>query len=79
MNQENNQQLPTKNKMIAKETYPGENHLANLTGYIRTVDTAPTYTPKTFFQGLVLYANGATYRLYIYDFVNKAWRYLALT
>jgi len=80
MNQQNeqNEKPPIMDRRLTQETFPGESHLANLTGFLRTVDTAPTYTPKTFCQGIVMYANGSTYRLYIYDFKNKAWRYDSL-
>jgi hypothetical protein len=41
------------------------------------VSVAPTYTPKNFYEQIVLYVNGATIRLYVY--VNGTWRYSALT
>lgn len=59
--------------------FPDEVNLKDVTGYPKTVSTAPTYTPKTFIDGFVMYSNGGTYRLYIYDFSNKAWRYATLT
>ena len=53
--------------------------LFQLSGTIKTTDTAPTYTPTKFSDQVILYANGATFRLYIYDVTNKAWRFSALT
>lgn len=53
--------------------------LENLFGLIRTVDTAPTHTPRNLFEQFIIYTNGATYRLYLYDTTNNAWRYVALT
>ena len=53
--------------------------LLKLAGMIKVVSTAPTYVPKKFFDQVLLYASGATYRLYIYDNVNNAWRYTTLT
>lgn len=41
------------------------------------VSTVPTYIPKSFLEQIVIYENGATYRLYVY--VNRTWRYTALT
>lgn len=58
---------------------PNSQHILNLQGLFETVDTAPTAVPKTFYQSIKLYANGATYRLYIYDSLNQAWRYATLT
>ena len=52
---------------------------ANLIGFIRTVSVVPTNTPADTNNQIVLYANSTTYRLYIYDKVNLAWRYVALT
>ena len=56
-----------------------EPHVLEISGILKTTDTAPTHTPKRFSEQFIIYANGATYRLYIYDIVNKAWRYVALT
>lgn len=43
----------------------------------RPVATAPTFTPKNFLEQFVLYESGATRRLYVY--INRTWRYVALT
>jgi hypothetical protein len=51
----------------------------NLKGIIPTVDAEPTYIPRRSGEQIVLYVNGTTYRLYIYDIVNKAWHYSTLT
>jgi hypothetical protein len=53
---------------------------ANLIGFIGTVSTAPSNTPrKKISEQIKIYKNGATKRLYIYDFVNGAWSYATLT
>lgn len=39
--------------------------------------TIPIFIPRNFSEQIQLYENGATVRLYIY--VNKTWRYIALT
>jgi len=43
----------------------------------RPVSTAPTFIPKNFLEMFQIYENGATIRLYVY--VNRTWRYTALT
>lgn len=43
----------------------------------KTLDTAPTFTPKNFYEQIQFYENGATYRIYIH--MNGTWRYVALT
>lgn len=43
----------------------------------KSIDTAPTFTPKNFFEQIQFYDNSGTYRLYLY--VNGDWRYVALT
>jgi hypothetical protein len=61
---------------------PGEENeplLENIIGMIRTVSTAPTYTPTKFSQQLVNYDDGTNKRLYIYDRVNKSWSYITKT
>lgn len=54
-------------------------HLEEITGYFPQVSSAPTWTPKTFKGQFAVYKNGSTYRLYVYDTANAAWRYTALT
>lgn len=51
----------------------------DLYGLIRTVSAAPTHTPRKISEQIILYKNSTTYRLYIYDADNGAWRYVALT
>ena len=60
------------------ETYPIL--MRDLKGEIATVSTAPSAAPGTKLnEQIKIYVSGATKRLYIYDFVNNAWRYVALT
>lgn len=54
-------------------------HFNNLLGFIQTVSTIPTNAPKSINDQIMLYCNGTTYRLYVYDVKNTAWRYVALT
>lgn len=48
-------------------------------GFIDTVNVVPTNIPKKLAEQILIYSNGGTYRLYIYDTVNNAWRYATLT
>ena len=59
------------------ETKPVQ--FTELWGKIITTDVIPSYTPKKVSEQITIYVSGATYRLYIYDFTNNAWRYTALT
>jgi hypothetical protein len=56
-----------------------QNQLRDVFGNIEVVDTAPTEVPVRLDQQIKLYANGSTYRLYLYDTLNGAWRYSSLT
>ena len=55
----------------------------NILGYIKTVTTIPTYTPKDINQAIRIYMDSitspTTKRLYIYSFEAKIWNYLTLT
>lgn len=53
----------------------------DLFGVIETISVVPSNSavPKMFFDQVKIYSSGATYRLYIYDVVGKAWRYTTLT
>ena len=53
--------------------------LKDLDGYFETVSSVPTHTPRNLYEQVKIYVSGATYRLYIYDMTNQAWRYVALT
>jgi hypothetical protein len=48
-------------------------------GQIPRVSAVPTWIPKLFKDGFAIYVSGATYRLYVYDYVGTTWRYTALT
>lgn len=51
---------------------------SELWGNVETTDTIPTYVPKKISEQIIIYINGITLRLYIYDFTNNTWRYSAL-
>lgn len=50
-------------------------------GLVDTVTTVPTGLPRSFRQQIKLHYNASTTttRLYIYDTLNNAWKYVALT
>jgi len=54
-----------------------------LKGYVKTITSAPTYTPKNFEQAIKLYMDSLTTptvkRLYIYSFEAGIWSYISLT
>lgn len=52
----------------------------DLWGTIRLVTAVPSWTPRGRLEdSIALYISGATYRLYVYDYSNAAWRYASLT
>lgn len=67
---------------IRKHDHDGVNsmrvNIHDLTGFIQTVSTAPTWTPKNFWEQFAIYRSGATLRLYCYDTTNNAWRFAVL-
>lgn len=68
---------------IRKHSHDGVNSepidITNLANFIQTVSVAPAWTPSNFFEQFALYKNSTTYRLYAYDSVNKAWRFVVLS
>ena len=50
-------------------------NLSDIRGFIRTVDTAPTHTPRNLSEQFIIYKNATTYRFYWYDTINNEWRY----
>ena len=61
------------------ESFPHENNLANIEGFVRTMSSAPTYIPKKFSEQIVVAVAGGLMTLYVYDTVNNLWRQAALT
>ncbi len=51
----------------------------NDTFILETVSVAPTVAPSSHLGRMVVYINGATYRFYVWDNTNKAWKYTTLT
>ena len=75
--QNSQDQNPTKDITFAQGIAPYLSFLEGMRVLKKSVDTAPTFTPKNFFEQIQFYENGATYRIYIY--LNGTWRYVALT
>ncbi len=57
----------------------GQIYLRSLFGLFETVSTVPTTTPRTTFDQIKIYVNGATYRFYWYDAVAGVWHYVTAT
>lgn len=53
--------------------------LDNIWGFFPTVSIAPTNAPKRFQEQVVVYVNGATFRLYWYDASANIWHYVTAT
>lgn len=67
-------------KMISKYDNPFDYvDIKNITSFIQVVSTVPAGFPKSFFDQIKIYISGGTYRLYVYDYANNAWRYTTLT
>lgn len=56
-----------------------EARIEDLWGMVKTVSTAPTWTPRKFSEQFAIYSNSTTYRFYWYDTTNNAWRYASGT
>lgn len=53
--------------------------LENIYGIFPQITATPTWTPRRFIEQFAIYKNGGTFRFYIWDSANKAWRYASLT
>lgn len=53
--------------------------LFNIDAIIPTTSVIPTKVPKKLVEQIIIYKSGATSRLYLYDTVGNAWKYIALT
>jgi hypothetical protein len=54
----------------------GQIYFRHLFGLFETVSVAPTTIPKTTYDQIKIYVNGATLRLYWYDSVANLWHYV---
>lgn len=83
LNQKDSVVFKGKHSDVKEHRHDGEDlqpvNLQDIANFFPTVDTAPTQQPKKFFDQIRLYSSGGTYRLYIYDTTDKAWRYASLT
>jgi len=48
-------------------------------GMFQTSSSIPSGKPFNWFNQIVIYSNGSTYRLYWYDTTNNVWRYASGT
>ena len=44
---------------------------------LESISTTPIHKPKRFFEQIVFYKSGTTYRVYFY--IKDAWKYITLT
>lgn len=58
---------------------PKEERTDDIRQGFRRVGSVPSAAPRTYYESIVIYTSGATYRLYVYDQVAGAWRYATLT
>lgn len=75
-------QIPTLDVEITSQVslpQSAQKDIENISSVVQTVSVVPTWVPKKFYEQVVIYSSGATYRLYIYDTINNAWRYTTLT
>lgn len=63
----------------ASEQNTSMSGLFNDMNWLIPVSTAPTKRPLQPMGMIILYINGATIRLYVYDVKGNAWHYTALT
>ncbi len=52
------------------------NYVRDLQGLFRTTSVIPVGAPNRLIDQVVIYASGATHRLYWYDTTNAQWRYV---
>lgn len=54
--------------------------IEQIESFIQIVSSVPNWVPRTFYEQIAIYhTGGAATRLYVYDYVNKSWRYSSLT
>lgn len=49
------------------------NDVRTITGMFKTTSTVPTKTPRSIYEQIQIYVNGADTRLYFYDTVSNTW------
>lgn len=81
--QKNSTQFKGKFSGVADHRHDGEDlpsiKLQDIINFFPSTSSAPVDPPKRFADQVRMYSNAGIYRLYIYDIVDKAWRYVALT
>lgn len=73
-----NPQTPVPDNIIPDVPF----HLANLDGFIQTLEFVPTYKPSRVIDQVVIVTSGGSSRAYFYDTKpsgTPAWRYTTLT
>lgn len=80
MKQANNKGTPLQQRLnnpAAK--IPKEERTENVRQGFRLVSAVPTKAPRNYYESIVIYKSGTTYRLYVYEENNGVWKYATLT
>lgn len=59
-------------------TFPSQNDIRDIVGFIQTVESVPTDKPKTFWDQWRIVTSGGSSRSYVYDTVGGSWKYTTL-
>ena len=71
---------PTNNPgRFNQPTQPQEIDPENIRRRIRFVTSIPTAPPRDFYEAMVIYKSGSTYRLYVYVAEDNVWKYSSLS
>lgn len=79
MAQKQNKNTDAKYGKFQLNEEPGFVRAERVKGSFKTMSSVPTYVPFSPDEQIVYYKNGATIRIYIYDFTNNVWSYATLT
>lgn len=74
MKQTKPKQPPKPEESFSTKVKNLDNHYKNKLSPKDSVDSAPSYTPKTFSDQFVFYDDGTNIRLYVY--INGNWKYI---
>lgn len=63
----------------SNKTFPNENNLDDITGFIRTLTEEPSYIPRSFSEQYVLVTTGGSSRAYLYDISSNTWKSVVIS
>lgn len=64
---------------IENQKFTPPTNLKYLEGFIETLSTIPTFTPKKFWDSVKIVDDGVNYRLYIFNSKSGVWKYVNLS